>query len=241
MKLPVTPIPKSKVGSCPHGLPMGACPICNGMGGGGGGSKKAGKAAGEMSWDECFAVGQMLKAQKLAQQQRNLAMQGQGPMVANLPTRLENMAFKMAAFSEKITDFVQKLQSGSIPKLISKPLILALKIALPILNIIKNMPLVLQNTMTVIREKLVDISDKLNAVFGELKNSIEKKISDRFKDFKKKAKSLFGIFEPTEIEDEDKKIEESKRLFEMKTVFQSIKEKIFTPNETKELEYGSDS
>ena len=25
----------SRIGTCPHGLPMGACPICNGMGGGG--------------------------------------------------------------------------------------------------------------------------------------------------------------------------------------------------------------
>ena len=25
----------NKIGTCPHGLPMGACPICNGMGGGG--------------------------------------------------------------------------------------------------------------------------------------------------------------------------------------------------------------
>ena len=26
----------ARVGTCPHGLPLGACPICNGMGGGGG-------------------------------------------------------------------------------------------------------------------------------------------------------------------------------------------------------------
>lgn len=227
MKLPLASIPKTKIGCCPHGLPAGACPICSGMGGGGGGSKRTDKASGEMSWDECFAVGQMLKAQKLAQQQKNLAMQGQGNV--NLPTRLENMALKIVAFSEKMGEFVQKVQSGSLPKIISKPLVLALKIALPIINLIKNVPIIVQNTINFIKEKFVDISDKLNAVFGELKNSIEKKISERFKDLKKRAKSFFGIFEPTEIDDdEEKKIEESKRLFEMKTAFQSIKEKLFT-------------
>lgn len=30
----------NRIGTCPHGLPMGACPICNGMGGGGGSVKK---------------------------------------------------------------------------------------------------------------------------------------------------------------------------------------------------------
>ena len=30
----------ARVGTCPHGLPLGACPICNGMSGGGG-MKKA--------------------------------------------------------------------------------------------------------------------------------------------------------------------------------------------------------
>ena len=81
------------------------------------------------------------------------------------------------------------------------------------------------------QQKLVDISDKLTAVFGELKAAVEKKISDKFKDFKKKFKSVLGIFEPLDSDDEEKKIEESKRLFEMKTVFNSIKEKLFNKNE----------
>ena len=73
-------IQKTKIGTCPHGLPAGACPICSGMGGGGGSSRKTTKAAGEMSWDECVAVGQMLKAQRLAQQKRDMAMQAQLPL-----------------------------------------------------------------------------------------------------------------------------------------------------------------
>ncbi len=49
----------------------------------------------------------------------------------------------------------------------------------------------------------MDISDKLTDVFGELKNNIEKKLSDKFNDFKKKTKKFFGIFESKEIEEEE--------------------------------------
>ena len=56
----------NKIGTCPHGLPMGACPICNGMGGGG--SVKRDNKPREMTWNECYAIGQMLKAQKLARE-----------------------------------------------------------------------------------------------------------------------------------------------------------------------------
>ena len=59
----------NKIGTCPHGLPQGACPICSGMGGG---MKKADFSAkpGEMSWNECAAIGAFLKAQKMAKLQR---------------------------------------------------------------------------------------------------------------------------------------------------------------------------
>ena len=64
MSLPINNNVNTKPpGTCPHGLPVGACPICSGMGGGG--AKKADSTAkpGEMSWNECYAIGQMMKAQ----------------------------------------------------------------------------------------------------------------------------------------------------------------------------------
>lgn len=53
MSLTAVKTNNARVGTCPHGLPLGACPICNGMGGGGG-MKKADFSAkpGEMSWNE---------------------------------------------------------------------------------------------------------------------------------------------------------------------------------------------
>lgn len=202
MNISLSSIQKPKVGCCPHGLPMGACPICSGSGGGGGSSRKVANP-GEMSWDECVAMGNILKAQRLAKQQAKLEMQEQ--VAANAASRLENMAAKMANLIQKLTDFSQKIQSQAKPDLVSKTLDLATKIALPILNILKDIPFVIQKTFIFVQQKLVDISDKLSAIFGELKNSTEKKISDKLKDFKKKFKSLFGILESV---DENQTIEE---------------------------------
>ena len=202
MNFSPTSVHKTKVGTCPHGLPLGACPICSGMGGGGGGggSKKVERPAGEMSWDECVAVGQMLKAQKLAQQKRDIAMQAQLHAPLKTTNRLETMAQTMADFAQKLSDFVQKTQSA--PKIISKPIVFIAQLVIPAVNILKNIPILAQKTINFVKEKLNDISDKLNAVFGELKTAIEKKISDRFKDFRKKNKSLFTIFEPLDVKEE---------------------------------------
>lgn len=214
---------KSKIGTCPHGLPQGACPICSGMGGGGGAAKKNERPAGEMSWDECYAVWQqMLKAKELAQQKRNDAIQAQIQTPINFSARLDNLAIKLTNLAEKLNDFAQKTQT--LPKLLQKPILVATKIFVGVLNILTNVSVLTQKAINFIQQKFADISDKLNAIFGELKNSIEKKISDKLKDFKKKFKSIFGIYEPEIIEDEEKKIEEQKRLFEMKNVLQSIKE-----------------
>lgn len=60
----------AKIGSCPHGLPQGACPICSGMGGTMQRKADFSAKAGEMSWNECAAIGAFLKAQKNARIQR---------------------------------------------------------------------------------------------------------------------------------------------------------------------------
>lgn len=238
MNIPLSSIAKPKIGTCPHGLPAGACPICNGSGGGGGGGSSAPKTrpAGEMSWNECYAMGQMMKAQKLAQQQRDVAMHAQLHAPVTIENKLNTMAQKIAGFSEKLTQFIQKAQAT--PTIMSKTLALAAKIALPVLNVLKAVTTMAQNTLNFVKEKLADISDKLNAVFGELKASIEKKISDKFKDFKKKVKSLFTIFEPVEQKEETEKAEEDKRIFEFKKAFESIKNHL-TKKNLKELEDGS--
>ena len=91
---------------------------------------------------------------------------------------------------------------------------------------IANIPAAISNIIQAATHKVIDISDKLTAIIGELKNSIEKKISENFNEFKKKIKSLFSIFKPLDIDNDDKKINEEKRTFELKTFIHSLYKKI---------------
>jgi len=200
---------KAKIGSCPHGMPAGACPICSG-GMGGGGSKKTSKASGEMSWDECYTVWQqILKTKENAQQKRNDALLAQRNIPINFTSKLDNLAMKIANLIENLSNVTQKseVKNQIMAKAIATIATIGAKLAIPILNVIKNVAVLTQKTINFIQQKFADISDKLNAIFGELKNSTEKKISDKLKDFKKKFKSLFEILEPEKIDDEDKKLE----------------------------------
>ena len=216
----------ARVGTCPHGLPLGACPICSGMGGG---MKKADFSAkpGEMSWNECAAIGAFLKAQQQAKMQRQQDAQ--------------NFALKALAFQNALMNSSQKLANlaqfftNNTPAVIAKPVNFLLNTVLGgIIRTIANIPSVISNTIQSVQQKLADISDKLTAMIGELKASIEKKISDAFKDLKKKVKSLFSIFQPLDADNDDRQIDETKKAFELKTFIHDLYKKL-TQNE-KDLE-----
>lgn len=244
---------KAKAGTCPHGLPLGACPICNGMGGGGGGGSAKKSDKPEMSWSECYVMWQqMQKAKQAPKGNPNEAIQAQ--MISQYKMQLSIGAFaqKIGNLTDKMSNFIKNASYAS--SFGDKLLAFSARLALPVLNSIKNIASFADKALNAIKGKFIDISDKLNAMFGELKNAIEKKISDKLKDFKKKIKSLFGILDPEnvdDIEDEEKKIEDEKRIFETKTFIHSLKQKFseklsrklfkrtFTPNKSeKELEYG---
>ena len=205
----------TKIGCCPHGLPQGACPICSGMGGGG--MKKADFSAkpGEMSWNECAAIGAFLKAQKNAQMQRQQDALNFAQISRAFQNSLINSSQKLANIAQFFTQ--------NTPAIIAKPIgfVLNTLVGAP-LRFVANIPNVISN----FAGKIVDISDKLTAMMGELKNSIEKKISESFQTFKKKVKSLFGIFKPLDTDNDDKQIEETKRTFELKTFIHDLYRKI---------------
>ena len=222
----------SRVGTCPHGMPLGACPICNGRGGGGG-MKKADFSAkpGEMSWNECAAIGAFLKAQQQAKLQREQDAQ--------------NFALRVQAFQNALMNSSQKLAnisqffSNNTPAIIAKPVNFVLNTVIGgIVRTIANIPSAISNTIQTIKQKLADISDKLTAMMGELKASIEKKISEAFKDLKKKVKSLFSIFQPMDADNDDKQIDETKKAFELRTFIHELYKKL-TENE-KDLKENDD-
>lgn len=203
----------TRVGTCPHGLPLGACPICNGMGSGG--AKKADFSAkpGEMSWSQCAAIGAFLKAQKMAQQAREQDAISFAQKAQAFQNALMNTSQNIANF----TAFLTK----NTPAIISKPINFVLNTVLGgtvrmIANVI--------NLVQTVQQKLADISDKLTAIMGELKASIEKKISENFKVLKKKIKRLFMIFQPVEET-------ESKKTFKLKTFIHDLYKKLTGDND----------
>lgn len=220
MQLATVHAQNSRIGTCPHGLPIGACPICNGMMGGGG-AKKADSTAkpGEMSYAECAAIGAFLRAQKAAQKAHEADYQTRLQNIAKFQATMDKMADRMAQFNQMV--------EKSMPAIIAKPLnFLVNNLALKAINIIKNFPITVANFVQQVTQKLADISDKLAAVYGEVKTALAKKSSEIFQNLKKKIKSFFGIFEPTDTKNEDKKVEEAKRTFELKTFIHKLYKKL---------------
>ena len=210
----------TRVGTCPHGLPMGACPICNGMSGGGS-VKKADFSAkpGEMSWNECAAIGAFLKAQKAAQKAREADFQAHIQALQKFQATMANAAQRTAQLAQMV--------QNSMPPILAKPLVFVMNnIFANGFNMVKNLPQAISNFVQNFSQKFADISDKLAAVYGELKAAVQKKVSEAFKDIKKKIKSIFGIFETTNTDDEDKKIDEAKRTFELKTFIHKLYKKL---------------
>ncbi len=210
-----------KPGMCPHGMPAGSCPICNGMGGGGGAPKRADvRKAGEMSWSECFAMGQRMKADKLQQQQAIEARQSLQATLLQAQSKLADAVTKMERMADMVTKNLPE-PANKLSALITKIALPVLKIAQKLLNVVQNITSNIAQFVNNLKERFEGIQDKLAAIFGEFKNSKDKTISDRLKTARKKIFSLlFG-----EIDEELKELEEIEakdREMDLKTVKDSL-------------------
>ena len=103
------------------------------------------------------------------------------------------------------------------------------------LNAIKSFPQTVQNALQTVGQKLADISDKLAAVYGEVKTAIAKKLSETLNEFKKKVKSLFSLFNPQDADNDDKQVDETKKAFKLKTFIHDLYKKLKNEDE-KDLE-----
>ncbi len=209
-----------KSGLCPHGMSPGACPICSGMGGGGGGRRTGERPqkAGEWSYHHCAMVGAMMKAhaQRIENHERSLQLHTEA--VLKFEQNLEKMAQKMAEFANKLSNnFILK----PVAYIISN-------ITVPILNglktLISNIPNIAEK-LSQIKQKLVDIQDKLNALFGEAKAFVEKKVSELINSVKSSFEGLFKIFKKDNARDDDTKVDDDKKIFNLKKFIQKIREK----------------
>ena len=211
MTTPIMSAQTQKAGTCPHGLPLGACPICNGMGGGATRAHEKPKA-GEMSWEQCYAIGQMMKAQKLARQQANSHAE-QALQAAQMQKFAQNAAALKNAILSIVPVPVANALNGIKSFMFTPISAFGAKFETAMQNLGAKIVDFAQN----VKEKFVNITDKLAALFGETKAAIEKKISEKFKDLKKKVFNFFGIAVVDNEEDEEvKKIEEKNRQEEMK-------------------------
>lgn len=128
--------------------------------------------------------------------------------------------------SQKLANIAQFF-SNNTPAIIAKPVNFVLNTVLGgIVRTIANIPAAISNAIQTLQQKLADISDKLTAMMGELKTSIEKKISEAFKNLKKKVKSLFSIFQPMDADNDDKQIDETQKAFELKTFIHDLYKKL---------------
>ena len=208
-----------KAGTCPHGLPLGACPICNGMAGGNSTTKRdVPRNVGEMTYNQCAAIGAMLKAQKHAKEQAKIAQQ-------NHLQSLMEFSKNLAKVHQRLTDLMA-LVTKNTPPIISKPVNFVLNlvqqfIISPLLGRGQG-----EGFIQAAIQKFADITDKLTAVYGELKAAIKEKTQKFISDIKKKLKSIFFVFGVDETDDEEKKIDEAKKIFDLKTFVHKLAQKL---------------
>ena len=219
MSTNVQSISSIKSGTCPHGMAPGTCPICSGMGGGG--SSRVGERpqkAGEMSYHQCAMIGAMMRAreQRIENHEKNLLQHAEN--ILKFQQNMESLAQKMLAFSNRISNtFILKPFAYTITNIV----VGATKSIAAILNIIST----ITDKLAQIKQKLVDIQDKLNAIFGEAKAFVEKKVSELISSIKSKLEGLFKIFKRNNTRDDDTKIDEDKKIFNLKTILHKIMRK----------------
>lgn len=226
MSLAISAVQASGVrsGLCPHGLPPGACPICSG----GMGSSKVVTAdfsakPGEMSWNECAAIGAFLKSIQNARLAREADYQNQIIAMAQFQNNMTKMA-------QNLQTFIQNMSQSAL----TRPLaMVAQNILLPVVKFMKDLPVNFLQTTANLAQKLTDITDKLTAIYGELKAAMDKKFSDFAKKVKKKIISIFEIFRAENENSEDERIEDyQKQLNKLQTLLEKITNR---PTKYKEL------
>ena len=210
---------KVNTGTCPHGMSPSACPICSGMGGGGGSRMgERPQKAGEWSYHQCAMIGAMMKAreQRIETHEKNLLNHAQ--QLLAFQQNLDKMAQKMLEFANKISSsFIFKPVAYTINTIVG-----GIKFISRSLNAILNFVSNIGEKLSQIKQKLVDIQDKLNAIFGEAKAFVEKKVSELVNNIKSKFEGLFKIFKRNNTKDDDTKIDEDKKIFNLKTILHKI-------------------
>ncbi len=184
--------------TCPHGLPAGACPICNGSAGG-----RTKRNSGEWSYAKCAAVGLEMRAAKARIEARKELLEEQFSAAIKMQKAIMN-------FVNKAQNMLLLIHSKLPPELQTVFNKLVSGIINPVLNLISKIPQTLEKIgefMNDIKLKILAVAEKLNAILGEIKNFIEKNITDRFKKLTKKIIRFFILESREENYQNDEEIE----------------------------------
>ncbi len=225
MSSPITNQTTNKAGLCPHGLPPAACPICSQMMAGGGKMRDKAitkpKPAGEWSWLKCYAAGLSMKAQQTREQNAKTAFEKQIEFAHKLSQNIQNISDRIKALNEQIQNIM--------PNFISKPVNFVINtIISPILNIIMQIPKLIEKFaqfQKFITNVLLQASEKLGAILGDIKNFINRNFTEKIK---KRAKKIF-LFFISDTEDENYKNDETLAVFKSRELkkFQTQIKKLF--------------
>lgn len=197
---------------CPHGYPIGACPICNGMSSGGSKDKNKPRVAGEMSYNECLAQWHKMQRAQEAKDKAELNKLNQ-LRLADIKDKINEQISKL---QQKIDKYIEKLDNviNKLPPIIKEVATVVIK---PIVNftlqIAKQILVVVSN----ISNFIASVGEKLASIYGEVKNFI----NDKIKEFKEKAKvavkTVLSLFlEKNEDDDSKRKVKKMlEKLFKI--------------------------
>lgn len=199
----------SNTNKCPHGFPVGTCPICSGMAGGGASKdKNTPRKAGEMSYNECMAEWRKIQAQQKADLQEQIDLK-KDFLVQFLSSKPIINLEKVTQLQDKIMQNVEKL-----PPVIKTPVKFVLNIVHTMVNFafsaINNVQKFVQTVVTNIVDFAKSVAEKLPMVLAEVKNFISSKLE---KAIIKPVQTILTLFiGKKNKEDKDKEDKNKKKL-----------------------------
>ena len=212
-----------KPGMCPHGMPAGACPICNGMGGASAKKSQNVRKPGEMTWSECFAMGLRMKADKLHKQK--LIQDRRDMHLASL--KLQEVLSDKNQKLLMLLETISKTFPAPVAKILSVPVKVLFIPILKVMNFVvinfQNLQVNIANFVENMNKFMQGVQEKLAAILGEFVNAKEKTLFERFKLARKK---VFGLFFSKSVDDEEISIKEIERE-EMYLSLRKIKDMSF--------------
>ena len=208
-------------GTCPHGFPGGACPFCAGMGGGSSArTRNMRRRPGEMTYNECYAIWQRMKAAKLEKDSMEKLLQAENAKAVQ-NSKLSSNRILNQNFMQRILNFPIIQNSINILNVIGTNIKNLINNSLKFINKLTNFIVQGFNTfVNAAKNFIIDISDKIAAIFGETKLALEENLKKFTKSIKEKFVSLFGFINKSNREEETEEIvkKEEKKIFSLSQI-----------------------